>query len=29
MVTTVRGDLARLTALAEEQAGTAEADAET
>jgi len=29
MVTTVRGDLARLKALAEEQAGTAEADAET
>jgi uncharacterized membrane protein len=29
MVTTVRGDLARLTALAEEQAGTAAADAET
>jgi uncharacterized membrane protein len=28
MVTTVRGDLARLKALAEEQAGTAEADAE-
>ena len=29
MVTTVRGDLGRLKALAEEQAGTAEADAET
>ncbi len=29
MVTTVRGDLARLTALAEGQAGTAEADVET
>ena len=28
MVTTVRGDLAKLEALAEEQAGTAEADAE-
>jgi Polyketide cyclase / dehydrase and lipid transport len=28
MVTTARGDLARLTALPEEQAGTAEADAE-
>jgi uncharacterized membrane protein len=29
IVTTVRGDLARLTALAEEQAGTTEADVET